>query len=402
LSGSTANLTGAGTCIIAADQAEGSGYLAAPRKTQSFTVIAPMAQTITFTSTPPNPPIIGGTYIVSASGGASGNPVTFSSLTPGTCEISGATASFTARGACTIAANQAGNATYLPGSQVTQTFVIDTRPVANAGSAQTGYEGSAVSFNAAGSSDADGDAITTYTWDFGDGTVQSVSSPTVTHVYDDNSATAYVVTLTVRDSRGATSLPATTSALIGNIAPIGSFVPPTPVGEGVVNLSLTGVQDALGDMSTLQYAFDCGDGLGYRAYAPSASFACNVADNGTRSVRARVRDKDGAISEYSGTISVVNVAPTIEIVSAPATGTVGVDYTIRYRFTDPGTIDSPWWYQTNWGDGKKLVVTAATTQGTIITQTNRYASPGTYTITVKVSDKNGGGAISTLQVTIAR
>jgi alpha-tubulin suppressor-like RCC1 family protein len=402
LSGSTASLTGAGTCVIAADQAEGGGYLAAPRKTQSFTVIEPMAQTIAFTSTPPNPPIIGETYVLSATGGASGNPVTFSSLTPGTCGISGTTASFTARGTCTIAANQAGSALYLPASQATQTFVIDTRPVANAGSAQTGLEGSPVSFSAAGSSDADGDAITTYTWDFGDGTVQSVSTPTVQHVYNDNSPSAYVVTLTVRDARGATSLPATTSAMIGNIAPSGSFVPPSPVGEGVMTLSMTGVQDALGDLSTLQYAFDCGDGLGYRAYGASASFACNAADNGTRSVRARVRDKDGAIREYSGTVSVVNVAPTVEIVSAPATGTVGVDYTISYRFSDPGTIDSPWWYQTTWGDGKKVGVTATTTQGSIITQTYRYTSPGTYTITVRVSDKNAGTGTSTRQVTITR
>ena len=98
----------------AAQQGEGSGYLAAPRKTQSFTVIDPIAQTIAFTSTPPNPPIVGGAYTVTATRGPSGNPVTFSSLTPGTCGISGAMVSFTAAGGkgscvsrtCTLTRNE--------------------------------------------------------------------------------------------------------------------------------------------------------------------------------------------------------------------------------------------------------------------------------------------------------
>jgi len=275
--------------------------------------------------------------------------------------------------------------------------------VANAGPAQTGYEGSPVTFNAGGSSDPDGDAITSYRWDFGDGTVQSVTSATVQHVYNDNApGGAYAVTLTVTDAAGVTSLAATTSATIGNIAPTASFNPPSPVGEGTMNLSLTLVQDAAGDLAALQYGFDCGDGAGYRAYGSSASYACQAPDNGTRSVRARVRDKDGAVSEYTRSVSVVNVAPTITIISAPTTGTVGVDYTLQFRFSDPGTNDAPWWYQTNWGDGKKVGTSAATAQGLTITQKYRYGAAGTYTITVRVTDKDGGTVTSTAQVAIVR
>src|SRR5207244_6353114 len=100
-SGSPAAFTSGRTSLLAADQAGGSGYLAAPRKMQSFTVINPIPQAITFTSAPPNPPVVGGAYTVTATGGASGNPVIFSSLTPGTCGISGAMVSFTAAGGCT-------------------------------------------------------------------------------------------------------------------------------------------------------------------------------------------------------------------------------------------------------------------------------------------------------------
>ena len=46
---------------------------------------APLAQSIVFTSTPPSPALTGATYAVAATGGTSGNPVTFSSLTPSIC-----------------------------------------------------------------------------------------------------------------------------------------------------------------------------------------------------------------------------------------------------------------------------------------------------------------------------
>ncbi len=398
VSESTVSLIHSGTCLVAADQAGGNGYLAAAQASQSFSVVDPQPQSILFTSTPPNPPIVDGAYTVTASGGGSGNPVTFTSLTPGTCGVSGAMVSFTARGTCTIAANQTGNAIYLPAPQVTQSVVIDTRPLANAGSAQIGSEGSAVTFSGSGSSDAGGDALT-YNWDFGDGTTQNTSTASVQHIYNDNGT--YVVTLNVTDARGATSSPATTSATIANVRPTATFAPTSPAPEGPMTISLTSPQDAAGDLLTLQYAFDCGDGLGLRAFGSSPSVTCNVPDNGTLTVHAQVKDKDGGISPlYAATVTMINVAPTVTMISAPTTGTVGADYTIQYRFSDPGTRDSPWYYQTNWGDGKKLALYMATTQGQTITQTNRFNSPGTYTITVKVIDKDGASGTRTFQVTI--
>ncbi|MFL5600400.1 MAG: RCC1 domain-containing protein, partial [Gemmatimonadaceae bacterium] len=124
VSGSTVNLNSAGTCVIAADQAEGSGYLAAPRKMQSFSVVEPIPQIISFTSAPPNPGIVGGSYVVTASGGGSGYPVLFSSLTPSVCFVLGNTVTLRARGTCRVAADQTGNTYYLPANEVTQEFDI--------------------------------------------------------------------------------------------------------------------------------------------------------------------------------------------------------------------------------------------------------------------------------------
>ena len=356
------------------------------------------AQSIDFTSTPPDPAVVGTTYIVSATGGGSGNPVIFTSLTAATCGVSGTTVSLTGAGTCTIAANQAGSASYHPASEVTQSFVVGTRPEADAGGAQSGAEGAVVTFNASASSDPDGDAIVSYNWNFGDGTSESMTTPIVQHVFNDNGS--YVVTLTVTDSRGATSSPATTSASIVNTAPAATFAPSSPSPEGPLTLSLTEPRDGAGDLPTLQFAFDCGDGRGFSAFASSASFACYAPDNGTLTVRAQVRDKDGATNQYTSSISLVNVAPTVTIISAPATGSVGVDYTIQYRFTDPGTWDSPWYYQPNWGDGKKLGLYSAFTQGQTITQKYRYASPGTRTVTIRVIDKDGYSGSASFQVTI--
>lgn len=84
-------------------------------------------QTITFTSSPSSP-TVDGSYLVSADGGGSGNPVTFSSETPDVCTVVGSTVSFVGAGSCTIDADQAGNAQYNPAPQVQQIFTVAKAP----------------------------------------------------------------------------------------------------------------------------------------------------------------------------------------------------------------------------------------------------------------------------------
>lgn len=99
-----------------------------PNTWEAFTYLtAPIAQTITF-------PALAdkfkgdAPFTISATGGPSGNPVVFTSQTPTICSASGLNGSTIVLtgtpGLCTIAANQAGNATHDPAPQVTRSFKV--------------------------------------------------------------------------------------------------------------------------------------------------------------------------------------------------------------------------------------------------------------------------------------
>ena len=81
-------------------------------------------QTITFSPAPPPVVLVGANTTVSATGGASGNPVILSTLTPAICTVAGRRVHFLQIGSCTIAANQAGNGTYMAAAQQTATFTV--------------------------------------------------------------------------------------------------------------------------------------------------------------------------------------------------------------------------------------------------------------------------------------
>jgi hypothetical protein len=123
ISGSTVGFIGAGRCTIDANQAGNANYEPAPQAQQSFAV---GAQTIAFTSAAASNAAVGSSYAVTATGGGSGNPVTFTidSASTSVCTISGSTVGFIGAGRCTIDANQAGNANYEPAPQAQQSVTV--------------------------------------------------------------------------------------------------------------------------------------------------------------------------------------------------------------------------------------------------------------------------------------
>ena len=126
VSGSTVTFVSAGSCSITASQAGNGTFSAAPNVSQTFT-INQATQAIVFGANPgPVTYSSGGTFSVSATGGASGNAVTFSvPVTTTVCSVSGTTVTMLSVGTCTVAANQAGNTNYSAAPQVTQSITIN-------------------------------------------------------------------------------------------------------------------------------------------------------------------------------------------------------------------------------------------------------------------------------------
>jgi Bacterial Ig-like domain (group 3)/MBG domain (YGX type)/Putative Ig domain/NHL repeat len=122
ISGNTLTITGAGTVVVAADQAGDANYTTASQVTQSV-VVNQASQTITFT--PPASPVTYGVAPITLNATATSNlAVNFSVLSgPGT--VSGNTLTIVGAGTVVVAANQAGNANYTAGWQVTQSVVVN-------------------------------------------------------------------------------------------------------------------------------------------------------------------------------------------------------------------------------------------------------------------------------------
>jgi hypothetical protein len=92
------------------------------------------AQNLSFSAQPGQTFSSGGTFSISPlavnSGPHSGNPILYSSVTPGVCTVSGTTVSMVSPGACTLEARQAGNTVYTAATPVSRSVLIALAPVA--------------------------------------------------------------------------------------------------------------------------------------------------------------------------------------------------------------------------------------------------------------------------------
>ena len=164
ISGSLVTFGQPGNCVIDANEAGNDKYQPAPQAQQTITAQGgtKIAQSIAFTSTPPASPAVGGTYVVAATGGGSGNPVTFTidpSSTNSACSISGSLVTFGQPGNCVIDANEAGNDKYQPASQAQQTITVNGTKIAQS-ITFTSVPRSEVEYNVAATGGGSGNPVT--------------------------------------------------------------------------------------------------------------------------------------------------------------------------------------------------------------------------------------------------
>jgi hypothetical protein len=172
---------------------------------------------------------------------------------------------------------------------------------------------------------------------------------------------------------------------VKNVAPTATFNT-TDVDEGSpIVLSVTGASDPSQEDTAagFTYAFDCGQGFG--DYGAGASTTCATSDSGVLNVGARIRDKDGGVSEYSKAVTVNNVAPTATF-SAPASAIQGTAYSLSMsQPSDPSSADTSagFTYAFDCGAGYGPATVAATAS------CNAPDKPSV-TVRGKAIDKDGG------------
>ena len=125
VAGSTVTMLSAGSCALTANQAGDANYDAAPQALLNVTIGAASQAITSFAANPAAPVFIpNGTFVPSATGGASTSPVVFASNSPAVCTVSGNTATMLSAGNCALTADQAGDANYSAAPQVALAVTI--------------------------------------------------------------------------------------------------------------------------------------------------------------------------------------------------------------------------------------------------------------------------------------
>jgi MYXO-CTERM domain-containing protein len=266
--------------------------------------------------------------------------------------------------------------------------VSNVDPLISGVDVEPGAEGQATAFTAT-ASDVPADTLT-YVWDFGDGSppVSTEADPTAEHVFSGSGS--FEVTLTVTDDDGGSSS-TTVDIDIANGAPSIAMLD-APDGDEGAEVLLSG-QALDGSDDTLTYEWDFGDGSDLVSGVDLTEIAHTYADNGLYTVTLTVSDEDGASVSEGTDLTISNVAPVIASLTGDLLldeASVGVWTAVA---TDPG--DDTLTYSWSLGDG------AVPQDGVDLTEIiTPYADDGIYTLTLTVSDEDGGTTDASLTVVV--
>lgn len=252
-------------------------------------------------------------FTVSATGGASGQPVTFTAA--GSCTVAGATVTIVSAGDCTITAHQAGLGDYAAAPDVARTFTI-AKATPNIVWSDPAAVGEGTTLSAAQLS-----ASATYLGSTVNGTF-AYTPPAGTTLADGPANVALSTTFTPADSLNVTSATKTVHILVTNLPPaITSLAVPTAPFSVSTPAATNVVFTDPGKLDTHTVAWDWGDGTTTPGTVTetngsgSATGSHLYARAGAYVVTVTVTDKDGGIARATATSSVVAYDATAGLVA---------------------------------------------------------------------------------------
>ena len=209
------------------------------------------------------------------------------------------------------------------------------------------------------------------------------------------------ITLSLTDSSG-TTVHDSAQVTVANVAPTATLTNGGAVNEGsagsvsfVSQLDPSTADTAAG----FRYSFDFDNDGTFEVVnstSPTATIpAAYLADGpSTRTIRGRIADKDGGYNDYTTTIQVVNVAPTVSA-GGGATILAGATFSRTGSFADPGA--DTWIASVDYGDGSGPHPLALNPDKTFALG-HTYASPGSFAVSVWVADKDGAVGFGSFSV----
>lgn len=367
------------TFTVTADNVAGTG--SASGASNSITPAA--IQTITFAN--PNAQTFGTSPTLTATSDSGLTPV-FTSSTTGVCTItSGGALTFVTAGSCTINADQAGNSSYLPATQVSRTFAVNA-VVAGAptiGAAIAGDSQAVVSFTAPIFNG--GSSITAYTVTSSPGgfTGSGAGSPiTVTGL---SNGTAYTFSVTAANTVGSGNASSASNSVTPNGAPTISGSPILIVNQDASYQFTPTASDSVGD--TL--SFSISNKPTWATFNTATGMLSGIPLNQDVGVTNGIviSVSDGALSAslpaFNLTVTNVNDAPTISSMAmTAATQDAAYSYIFAAADTDVGdvltlsAITKPSWLSFNAATG-------------VLSGTPTNADVGSHPVTLRVTDADG-------------
>ncbi len=221
-----------------------------------------------------------------------------------------------------------------------------------------------------------------YAWDFGDGSTSDLATPSHTFTSGGTFTVGVVVT---NGETGVASERATVEVEVASDAIPAAAASATPA-SGIAPLTVSFRGTVVGGNGPFNYTWDYGDGsAGSTGQNPSKVFDTP----GVYTVLFTVTDADGDEDTASVDVSVQdNTVPQVALTATPSTG-----YAPLTAQFDPGVSggDLPLTYQWSFGDGDT---------STQANPSHVYTTPGTYTVTLEVTDANGDQATDTSDVVV--